>query len=82
MKEYPQILVNLPVREKPPLKDVPEIMTAIKASEEAFGENGRTLVHYSGTEKKLRVLVEAKDPALAKSQSDAILAAVKNTIGS
>ncbi len=82
MKEYPQILVNLPVREKPPLKDVPEIMTAIKASEEAFGENGRTLVRYSGTEKKLRVLVEAKDPALAKSQSDAILAAVKNTIGS
>lgn len=81
MSEYPQILVNLPVTEKPPLENVPEIIAAIAAADTAFGENGRTLVRYSGTEKKLRVLVEAKDPALAESQSAAIVAAVKNTIG-
>ncbi|MDB4321357.1 phosphoglucosamine mutase, partial [Akkermansiaceae bacterium] len=59
MSEYPQLLVNLPVSEKPPLEEVPAITAAIAAADEAFGENGRTLVRYSGTEKKLRVLVEA-----------------------
>ncbi|MDB4387397.1 phosphoglucosamine mutase, partial [Akkermansiaceae bacterium] len=74
MSEYPQLLVNLPVSEKPPLEEVPEITAAIAAANVAFGENGRTLVRYSGTEKKLRVLVEAKDSALAESQSAAIVA--------
>ncbi|MDA7517442.1 phosphoglucosamine mutase [Akkermansiaceae bacterium] len=81
MSEYPQLLVNLPVSEKPPLEEVPAITAAIAAADEAFGENGRTLVRYSGTEKKLRVLVEAKDSALAESQSAAIVASVKNNIG-
>jgi len=81
MREYPQILVNLPVTDKPPLEEVPEITQAIAEADQAFGKDGRTLVRYSGTEKKLRVLVEAKDPALASSQSAAIVAAVKNTIG-
>ncbi|MDB4143979.1 phosphoglucosamine mutase [Akkermansiaceae bacterium] len=81
MSEYPQLLVNLPVSEKPPLEEVPAITAAIAAANVAFGENGRTLVRYSGTEKKLRVLVEAKDSALAESQSAAIVASVKNTIG-
>ncbi|MDB4416675.1 phosphoglucosamine mutase [bacterium] len=81
MSEYPQLLVNLPVSEKPPLEKVPAITAAIAAADEAFGENGRTLVRYSGTEKKLRVLVEAKDSALAESQSAAIVASVKNNIG-
>ncbi|MDB4645695.1 phosphoglucosamine mutase, partial [Akkermansiaceae bacterium] len=67
MSEYPQLLVNLPVSEKPPLEEVPAITAAIAAANVAFGENGRTLVRYSGTEKKLRVLVEAKDSALAES---------------
>ncbi|MDB4288857.1 phosphoglucosamine mutase, partial [bacterium] len=78
MSEYPQLLVNLPVSEKPPLEEVPAITAAIAAANVAFGENGRTLVRYSGTEKKLRVLVEAKDSALAESQSAAIVASVKN----
>ncbi|MDB4320069.1 phosphoglucosamine mutase, partial [bacterium] len=50
MSEYPQLLVNLPVSEKPPLEEVPAITAAIAAANVAFGENGRTLVRYSGTE--------------------------------
>jgi len=50
-------------------------------AESTLGEKGRILVRYSGTEKKIRVLVEAKDEALAQSQCDAIVAAVKSTIG-
>ncbi|MDB4382253.1 phosphoglucosamine mutase, partial [Akkermansiaceae bacterium] len=61
MSEYPQLLVNLPVSEKPPLEEVPAITAAIAAANVAFGENGRTLVRYSGTEKKLRVLVDGNN---------------------
>jgi len=80
MTEYPSELVALPVREKPPLDSVPEIARAMSDAEEALGNNGRILVRYSGTEKKLRVLVEAKDAGLAKSQCDAITEAANLTI--
>ena len=81
MTEYPQVLVNMPVSKKPPLEEVPEIMAAIDAANEALGNNGRTLVRYSGTEKKLRVLVEAKDADQANFHNAAILAAAKKAIG-
>ncbi len=81
MEEYPSVLVNMPVREKPPLSSVPKIAEAMKNADETLGEAGRILVRYSGTEKKIRVLVEAKDADLAKSQCDAIVSAVTATIG-
>lgn len=81
MTEYPSELVALPVRKKPPLDSVPEIAAAMTAAEAALGNEGRILVRYSGTEKKLRILVEAKDGDLAKSHCSAITEAAKNTIG-
>lgn len=80
MIEYPQILVNMPVKQKPAIAEVPELQKAIDDANAALGNDGRTLVHYSGTEKKIRVLVEAKDQALAESTSAIICAAVNNTI--
>ena len=81
MSEYPSELVALPVKEKPPLDSVPEIKAAMEAAEAALGKDGRILVRYSGTEKKLRVLVEAKDATAAKTHCDAITAAAANSIG-
>ena len=81
MTEYPQVLVNMPVSQKPPLEEVPEIMAAIHSANKALGDKGRTLVRYSGTEKKLRVLVEAKDAELANTHSAAIVAAATKVIG-
>lgn len=80
MIEYPQILVNIPVKQKPAIAEVPELQKAIDDANAALGNDGRTLVRYSGTEKKIRVLVEAKDQALAESTSAIICAAVNNTI--
>ncbi|MFT6177700.1 MAG: phosphoglucosamine mutase [Akkermansiaceae bacterium] len=77
MSEYPAELVALPVKKKPPLESIPEIKSAMDAAELALGENGRILVRYSGTEKKLRILVEAKDAHLAKTHCNAITAAAK-----
>ncbi|YCM43057.1 phosphoglucosamine mutase [Verrucomicrobiaceae bacterium 227] len=81
MTEYPAELVALPVRDKPPLESIPEIQHAMTAAEIALGDEGRILVRYSGTEKKLRVLVEAKDAGLAKLHCQSIVIAAQTTIG-
>jgi phosphoglucosamine mutase len=81
MTEYPQRLVSLAVREKPPVESVPVLQAAITRAEEVFGTRGRTLVRYSGTEKKIRILVECADQASVDEQAEAIAAAVRETIG-
>ena len=80
MDEYPSELVGLKVKEKPPLEEVPEIKAAMDAAVTDLGDHGRILVRYSGTEKKLRILVEAKEATAAKHHCNAITAAAQATI--
>ena len=63
MKIYPQVLINVKVKNKPEISTVPEIKKAIDDAEAGLGENGRILVRYSGTEPLCRVMVEGKDQA-------------------
>ena len=58
MTVFPQALINLDVKKKPPIESVPEIMAAIKQVEEKLGDKGRILVRYSGTQNMCRVMVE------------------------
>ncbi|MDI6736005.1 MAG: phosphoglucosamine mutase [bacterium] len=59
MRKYPQILINVRVRDtKTNLETLPELQSAIKASEEILKDEGRILVRYSGTEPLCRVMVE------------------------
>lgn len=81
MSEYPQELVSLPVRDKPPVESVPALQEAISHAEEVFNGRGRTLVRYSGTEKKIRILVECADARAVSEQAAAIAEAVHETIG-
>ena len=77
MRKYPQLLVNLKVRERIPLDQLPEVTETVKAVEKELGANGRILLRYSGTEPKIRLLVETRDEALLQPVADRILAPIK-----
>lgn len=62
VRDFPQILLNVPVKERKPIEDMVGVRKAIRRAEKELGERGRILVRYSGTEMLLRVMVEAEDP--------------------
>jgi phosphoglucosamine mutase len=81
MKKYPQLLVNLKVRERIPLDQLPEVTDTIKAIEKELGSSGRILLRYSGTEPKIRLLVETREEALLQPVVDRILAPIRKCLG-
>jgi phosphoglucosamine mutase len=74
---YPQVLVNVRVREKTDLQTVPAIAETMKKVEEGLAGNGRLLVRYSGTEPLLRIMLEGKDDAEIKEWANEIAGVVK-----
>ena len=81
MENVPQVLINLPVRDKPPIAAMPAVSGAISAAERELAGLGRVLVRYSGTERKCRVMVEGQDRALVEAHAARIADTVKSTIG-
>jgi phosphoglucosamine mutase len=81
MHEYPTRLVNLPVPSKPPLESLPQLQQLMVEATAAFGKNGRQLIRYSGTENKIRVLVEHRELAEVTRWVAKFTAAVKEDIG-
>ncbi|MFQ5927632.1 MAG: phosphoglucosamine mutase, partial [Terriglobia bacterium] len=82
LKLFPQILVNVRVREKIPFEQLPAVAHAIQEARAALGERGRVLVRYSGTEPLARVMVEAETQADVERWSDEIADAIRKAIGS
>jgi len=62
-QRFPQALLAMPVPEKRPIEELPDVLEAIRRVEGALGGRGRVLVRYSGTEAKVRVMVEGADAA-------------------
>src|SRR5438270_3600942 len=81
MDVYPQALVNLLVKSKPELGSLPSVMRAIREVEKKLGKEGRVLVRYSGTEPKVRVLVEGPDKKIIESHARAIGDELTRAIG-
>ncbi|MFO7536203.1 MAG: phosphoglucosamine mutase [Kiritimatiellia bacterium] len=81
MEEYPQKLVSLPVKMKKPLESLPNLSEAARLGSEELGTEGRLIVRYSGTENKIRLLVEAKSEALVTRWIDKLTAAVGKDLG-
>jgi phosphoglucosamine mutase len=58
---YPQTMINVTVSDKPNLEDYPEISAAVASVEQRLGNQGRVLLRPSGTEPKVRVMIEGKN---------------------
>ena len=78
---YPQVLLNLRVREKVDLKTVPAAVAAIERVEARVAGQGRLLVRYSGTEPLLRVMLEGKNEDEIRAWAQEIVDVVKEHLG-
>jgi len=81
LKKYPQAQRNLRVKAKPPLDSLPEVAHLVKATEAALEGKGRVLLRYSGTEPKVRLLIEGPDEAVINAAADAVTSALIVAIG-
>ncbi len=81
LRVFPQIILNVRVREKVPVEELPAVQAAIDASLKHFGSQGRVVVRYSGTEALARVMVEAPDENDVRSHAEAIAQAFRSAIG-
>ena len=81
LKYYPQTIVNVKVKSKPPLESLPKVAKALKEAQTTLGENGRIVLRYSGTEQLARVMVEAEHQADVKKFSESVADALRVEIG-
>jgi phosphoglucosamine mutase len=78
---YPQVLLNVRVREKKDLQEVPAIADSMRRVEARLAGNGRLLVRYSGTEPLLRVMIEGQDQHEIQGWAAEIVSTVKEYLG-
>jgi phosphoglucosamine mutase len=78
---YPQVLMNLRVKQKVDLKTLPEVAAVMSSVESRLAGKGRLLVRYSGTEPLLRVMLEGQDEAEIRRWGQEIIDAVKDHVG-
>lgn len=77
LKIYPQLLVNIRVKDKVAAREDEDVKAAAKEVEEALGEEGRLLLRESGTEPLIRVMVEAKTDELCEKNVYKIIDVLK-----
>jgi phosphoglucosamine mutase len=81
MTPSPQKIINVNVKDKPPLEQIPELQKAIKEAEAELGDSGRVLIRYSGTQSMCRVMVEGPTELLTDRLTRILADAVRKSIG-
>jgi len=81
LKNYPQVIVNVKVREKVPLETLPNVVAAIADAEQALAGTGRVVIRYSGTEALARVMIEAESEQAMRHHADTIAGAIRAELG-
>jgi phosphoglucosamine mutase len=81
MTAYPQVLLNVHVREKTELASVPPVAAVMSRVESRLDGHGRLLVRYSGTEPLLRVMLEGRDEREIRAWAQEIVDVVKEQLG-
>jgi len=81
LQVYPQRLVNVRVRERKPIEELPGVKAAIRDAEKSFGDTGRVLVRFSGTEPLARVMVEGPDLERVEKFANHIASEIRAELG-
>ncbi|CAN5660444.1 phosphoglucosamine mutase [soil metagenome] len=81
LKKYPQAQRNLKVKVKPPLETLKGVQTLLAETDKKLNGKGRVLLRYSGTEPKIRLLIEGRDEGLITADADKIAGAIQEAIG-
>ena len=81
LKVFPQVIVNIEVREKRPLEEIASVAERIRAAEEELDGSGRVVIRYSGTEALARVMIQAESEERMRHHADAIADAIRLELG-
>ena len=81
MERYPQVLVNVQVREKRPFSEIPSLQEAVRETEEKLSQKGRLLLRYSGTEALARIMIEGERQSDIESYARQIAQIIEREIG-
>ena len=81
LKQFPQVIRNVPVVERTPLDSMPEVAQAVAEFQRQFGERGRVVVRYSGTQSLARVMVEAENAEAVEHYASQIATAIEAAVG-
>jgi phosphoglucosamine mutase len=81
LKNFPQVILNVKVREKRPLDTIPAVVATIQAAEEELRDTGRVVIRYSGTEALARVMIEAESEEAMRRHAEAIAGAIRSELG-
>jgi phosphoglucosamine mutase len=81
LKVFPQVIVNVRVKEKKPLEQIVTVADTIREAETDLADNGRVVVRYSGTEALARVMIEAESEAAMRHHADRIAGAIREALG-
>ena len=80
-RRYPQILLNVRVREKVPFMNIASVGAAVNEVEELLSQKGRLLLRYSGTEPLARVMIEGEDQSQIEEYARRVAGAIEREIG-
>jgi len=80
-KRYPQILLNVRVREKRPFEELPSVQRAAREVEQSLNGRGRLLLRYSGTEPLARIMIEGEDEAKIAEYAEKLAETIRREIG-
>jgi len=80
MKVFPQKLINIDVKEKPPVEEISGLSDAIKKAEEELADKGRVLIRYSGTQHMCRVMVEGPTEEMTFRIAEDLASVVRKAI--
>ncbi|NQS99842.1 MAG: phosphoglucosamine mutase [Candidatus Omnitrophica bacterium] len=81
LEKFPQVLLNVKVKERKPLAEIPGLNAEVKQQQEKLGESGRISVRYSGTEKLARVMVEGRKLQQVRSIAEALAKKIEDAVG-